>query len=134
VKSFGIKEILFYGIYPLVPDPAAVSAIASWSQHSTIERDQPPDCAFAVRSAPISSLQSRRIEGIYPNARYLPHGQETRTAEAHHLKHLQARRQSRPAKRGQAFALFGIAVVVAPVVGPTLGGWLSTTFPGTGAF
>jgi MFS transporter, DHA2 family, multidrug resistance protein len=30
-----------------------------------------------------------------------------------------------PAKRGQAFALFGIAVVVAPVIGPTLGGWLS---------
>jgi DHA2 family multidrug resistance protein len=30
-----------------------------------------------------------------------------------------------PAKRGQAFALFGVAVVVAPVVGPTLGGWLS---------
>jgi DHA2 family multidrug resistance protein len=30
-----------------------------------------------------------------------------------------------PAKRGQAFAMFGVAVVVAPVVGPTLGGWLS---------
>jgi DHA2 family multidrug resistance protein len=30
-----------------------------------------------------------------------------------------------PEKRGQAFALFGIAVVVAPVVGPTLGGWVS---------
>src|ERR1700741_1955785 len=30
-----------------------------------------------------------------------------------------------PAKRGQAFSLFGVAVVVAPVVGPTLGGWLS---------
>jgi len=30
-----------------------------------------------------------------------------------------------PAKRGQGFALFGIAVVVAPAVGPTLGGWLS---------
>jgi DHA2 family multidrug resistance protein len=30
-----------------------------------------------------------------------------------------------PEKRGQAFALFGIAVVVAPVVGPTLGGWLA---------
>jgi DHA2 family multidrug resistance protein len=28
-------------------------------------------------------------------------------------------------KRGQAFALFGVAVVVAPVVGPTLGGWLA---------
>ena len=28
----------------------------------------------------------------------------------------------RPEKRGQAFALFGVAVVVAPVVGPTLGG------------
>jgi MFS transporter, DHA2 family, multidrug resistance protein len=30
-----------------------------------------------------------------------------------------------PAKRSQAFAVFGVAVVVAPVVGPTLGGWLS---------
>jgi len=30
-----------------------------------------------------------------------------------------------PAKRGQAFAVFGVADVVAPVVGPTLGGWLS---------
>ncbi len=31
-------------------------------------------------------------------------------------------------KRGQAFALFGVAVVVAPVVGPTLGGWLADTY------
>ena len=30
-----------------------------------------------------------------------------------------------PSTRGQAFALFGIAVVVGPVVGPTLGGWLA---------
>jgi DHA2 family multidrug resistance protein len=30
-----------------------------------------------------------------------------------------------PHKRGQGFALFGVAVVVAPVVGPTLGGWLA---------
>ena len=28
-------------------------------------------------------------------------------------------------KRGQAFAVFGVAVAVAPAVGPTLGGWLS---------
>ena len=35
---------------------------------------------------------------------------------------------SRRQKRGQAFALFGVAVVVAPVVGPTLGGWLSDNF------
>src|ERR1700721_942573 len=34
-----------------------------------------------------------------------------------------------PAKRGQAFAVFGVAVVVAPVVGPTLGGWLSDNVP-----
>jgi MFS transporter, DHA2 family, multidrug resistance protein len=33
-----------------------------------------------------------------------------------------------PAKRGQAYALFGVAVVVAPVVGPTLGGWLSDNY------
>jgi DHA2 family multidrug resistance protein len=33
-----------------------------------------------------------------------------------------------PSKRGQGFALFGIAVVVAPVVGPTLGGYLSDNF------
>jgi DHA2 family multidrug resistance protein len=31
-------------------------------------------------------------------------------------------------KRGQAFAVFGIAVVVAPVIGPTLGGYLSDNF------
>jgi len=33
-----------------------------------------------------------------------------------------------PSKRGQAFALFGVAIVVAPVVGPTLGGWLSDNY------
>ncbi|GGD86347.1 EmrB/QacA family drug resistance transporter [Aureimonas endophytica] len=33
-----------------------------------------------------------------------------------------------PAKRGQAFALFGVAVVVAPVIGPTLGGYLSDNY------
>jgi len=30
--------------------------------------------------------------------------------------------------RGQAFALYGIAVIVAPTVGPTLGGWLTDNF------
>jgi DHA2 family multidrug resistance protein len=30
-----------------------------------------------------------------------------------------------PEKRGQGFALFGVAVVVAPVIGPTLGGWMA---------
>jgi DHA2 family multidrug resistance protein len=30
-----------------------------------------------------------------------------------------------PKKRSQGFALFGVAVVVAPAVGPTLGGWLA---------
>jgi DHA2 family multidrug resistance protein len=30
-----------------------------------------------------------------------------------------------PAKRGAATALFGIAIVVAPIIGPTLGGWLT---------
>ncbi|MDE2061760.1 MAG: DHA2 family efflux MFS transporter permease subunit [Bradyrhizobium sp.] len=33
-----------------------------------------------------------------------------------------------PAKRGQAFAIYGVAVVVAPVVGPTLGGWIADTY------
>jgi DHA2 family multidrug resistance protein len=33
-----------------------------------------------------------------------------------------------PHKRGQAFAIYGIAVVVAPVVGPTLGGWITDTY------
>ena len=33
-----------------------------------------------------------------------------------------------PEKVGQGFAVWGIAVVVAPVVGPTLGGWLSDNF------
>jgi DHA2 family multidrug resistance protein len=33
-----------------------------------------------------------------------------------------------PEKRGQGFALFGVAVVVAPVVGPTLGGYLADNY------
>jgi DHA2 family multidrug resistance protein len=37
-----------------------------------------------------------------------------------------------PEKRGQGFALFGVAVVVAPVVGPTLGGWLADNNLGAG--
>ncbi len=39
-----------------------------------------------------------------------------------------------PEKRGQAFALFGVAVVVAPVVGPTLGGWLADNYSWRWAF
>lgn len=33
-----------------------------------------------------------------------------------------------PQKRGQAFAIYGVAVVVAPVIGPTLGGWITDTY------
>lgn len=32
-----------------------------------------------------------------------------------------------PRQRGMAFALFGIAVVFAPAIGPTLGGWITDT-------
>jgi DHA2 family multidrug resistance protein len=33
-----------------------------------------------------------------------------------------------PSKRGQAFALYGLAVVAAPAIGPTLGGWITDNF------
>lgn len=33
-----------------------------------------------------------------------------------------------PEKRGMAFALYGLAVVVAPAIGPTLGGWITDNF------
>jgi DHA2 family multidrug resistance protein len=33
-----------------------------------------------------------------------------------------------PSKRGMAFALYGIAVVSAPAIGPTLGGWITDNF------
>ncbi len=33
-----------------------------------------------------------------------------------------------PQKRGLAMGIFGMGVVVAPIVGPTLGGWLSDSF------
>lgn len=33
-----------------------------------------------------------------------------------------------PEKRSQAFALYGIAVIIAPTVGPTLGGWITDNF------
>ncbi len=33
-----------------------------------------------------------------------------------------------PKKRGQAFAIYGMAVVAAPAIGPTLGGWITDNF------
>jgi DHA2 family multidrug resistance protein len=33
-----------------------------------------------------------------------------------------------PEKRGQAFALYGMAVVFAPAIGPTIGGWITDNF------
>ena len=39
-----------------------------------------------------------------------------------------------PKKRGLAMALFGLGVVVAPVLGPTLGGWLTDTYSWRWAF
>src|SRR6266705_4028587 len=33
-----------------------------------------------------------------------------------------------PAKRGMAFAIYGMAVVVAPALGPTIGGWITDNF------
>ena len=33
-----------------------------------------------------------------------------------------------PEKRGMAFALYGVAVVVAPTIGPTLGGWITDNY------
>ena len=39
-----------------------------------------------------------------------------------------------PAKRGQAMAVFAFGVVVAPVLGPTLGGWLTDTYSWRYAF
>ncbi len=33
-----------------------------------------------------------------------------------------------PEKRGQAFAVYGMAVVMAPTLGPTLGGWITDNY------
>jgi DHA2 family multidrug resistance protein len=33
-----------------------------------------------------------------------------------------------PAQRGRAFAVVAIAVIIAPVIGPTLGGWITDTY------
>ena len=33
-----------------------------------------------------------------------------------------------PAKRGMAFAVYGVAVVTAPAIGPTFGGWITDNF------
>jgi len=37
-------------------------------------------------------------------------------------------------KRGMAFAVYGLAVVVAPTIGPWLGGWITDNFRGDGFF
>jgi DHA2 family multidrug resistance protein len=36
--------------------------------------------------------------------------------------------RSPPEKRGQAFALYGMAIILAPTVGPTVGGWITDNF------
>ncbi len=33
-----------------------------------------------------------------------------------------------PEKRGQAFALYGVVVVMAPTIGPTIGGWITDNY------
>ena len=37
-----------------------------------------------------------------------------------------------PKQRGMAFAVYGMAVVVAPAIGPTLGGLITDNFIGAG--
>ena len=39
-----------------------------------------------------------------------------------------------PAKRGVAMAVYGIGVICAPIIGPTLGGWLTDTYSWRWAF
>jgi MFS transporter, DHA2 family, multidrug resistance protein len=39
-----------------------------------------------------------------------------------------------PEKRGQAMAVFGLGVVVAPIIGPTLGGWITDNYSWRWAF
>jgi DHA2 family multidrug resistance protein len=39
-----------------------------------------------------------------------------------------------PAKRGVAMAVYGVGVVVAPIIGPTLGGWLTDSYSWRWAF
>lgn len=39
-----------------------------------------------------------------------------------------------PEKRGQAMAMFGVGVVVAPILGPTLGGWITDNYTWRWAF
>jgi DHA2 family multidrug resistance protein len=39
-----------------------------------------------------------------------------------------------PAKRGMAMAMFGLVVVVAPIIGPTFGGWLTDDYSWRWAF
>lgn len=39
-----------------------------------------------------------------------------------------------PARRGLAMAVYGVGVIVAPIIGPTLGGWLTETYSWRWAF
>ncbi len=39
-----------------------------------------------------------------------------------------------PAQRGTAMAVYGVGVVCAPILGPTLGGWLTDTWSWRWAF
>ena len=74
-------------------------------------------CSFLCGIAPIAA-----------HAHYCAHPARRSAAVACAQRAGHPRRHLPRSKRGQAFAVYGMAVVVAPAIGPTLGGWITDNF------
>ena len=94
-----------------------------------LKPDRPEEVLHVVRGAVYDLLAAVRTgaDAAVSDHRAHPAGYRRRRAGAESEQAILA--DTFPvAKRGQAFALYGMAVVVAPAIGPTLGGWITDNF------
>ena len=103
---------------------AIVLPLGGWA----CSRDGPPQLLRPVHHRLHRRELSLRHRSLPAHPAALPRaaGRGRRRHAAHGAGH--HGRLIRAAKRGQAFALYGLVAVLAPSIGPTLGGWITDNF------
>src|SRR5437667_5433 len=89
--------------------------------HAHLERR---DELRRVRDLRAVAVVARRGDAVQPvDRRHDGHPRDVHGG----ARHLHRQRRA-PARRGMAMAIYTIAVLVAPVLGPTLGGWITDNY------
>ena len=81
-----------------------------------------------LRRAVHHLIRSLRICAVARDADLLPHSAGRGRRRHGPQRAGDSRRHVSAEKRGMAFAVYGMAVVVAPAIGPTLGGWITDNY------